>query len=161
MWEGTNAESRQAVSTGGSEDIGPWLSSTQQRKDVVLTVRTWTLLLRPSHTHLMPPPQAHGDINVEMALTSSNNLLPSGSTLESSRNASSPTKQISCPSYTNKEKRHLPKTSLKKPLVQPAPCLRNTYRVGQNDHLYCCFPWGVQAHQGSQNLLVLPFHQVF
>ena len=52
-----------------------------------------------------------------MRLTSSNNLLPSGSILESSRNASSPTKQISCPSYTKREKRNLAKRHLRrKPL---------------------------------------------
>lgn len=77
-------------------DTSLWLKSPQQQKDRVLKVRTG-----PSPYTLSP--SAKGDRNLEMRLTSSNNLFPSGSTFESSRNASSPTKQISCPSYTKTE----------------------------------------------------------
>lgn len=148
---------------GGNKDTSPWLRSRPQSK------RTWFRRWEPApaasalrtHTqrHL---PWTYGRVNSEMRLTSSNNLFPFGSILESSRNASSPTKQISCPSYTKKrQKKFGKKTPQKKALVQPVPFLSNTYRVGQNDHLHCGFPWGIQAHQGSQNLLLLPFHQVF
>lgn len=38
---------------------------------------------------------------------------------------------------------------------------QHTHRVCQDDHLYCCFPWGVQAHQRGQDLLLLLLHQGF
>lgn len=59
---------------------------------------------------------------LEMTLTSSNNWFPVGSILESFRNSSSPTKQISCPSYTKKEKRNLANRHLgRKPWCSPSP----------------------------------------
>ena len=66
-------------------------------------------------------PLAKGDRNLEMRLTSSNNLFPSGSTFESSRNASSPTKQISFPSYTKTEKKFGRETPQKKTLGAACP----------------------------------------
>lgn len=135
-------------------DTSLWLKSPQQQKDRVLKVRTGPSLYTLS-------PLAKGDRNLEMRLTSSNNLFPSGSTFESSRNASSPTKQISCPSYTKRENKFGRETPQKKTMGQPVPFLGDTYRVGQNDHLHGRLPWSVQTHQGSQNLLVFPFHQVF
>lgn len=71
--------------------------SSQKQEDMVLLVRMVPVALA----------LGYGPINLEMTLTSSNNLFPVGSALESSRNASSPTKQISCPSYTKKDKRNL------------------------------------------------------
>ena len=141
--------------TAGHEvDTSLWLKSPQQQNDRVLKVRTG-----PSPYTLSP--SAKADRNLEVRLTSSNNLFPSGSTFESSRNASSPTKQISCPSYTKREKKFGRETPQKKTLGQPVPFLGDTYRVSQNNHLHSCLPWSVQTHQRSQNLLVLPFHQVF
>lgn len=63
--------------------------------------------------------------------------------------------------HQKRQKKFGKQTPRKKALVQPAPFLSDTHRVGQNDHLYRCFPGGIQTHQGSQNLLLLPFHQVF
>lgn len=100
---------------GGHEvDTSLWLKSPQQQNDRVLQVRTG-----PSPYTLSP--LAKGDRNLEMRLTSSNNLFPSGSTFESSRNASSPTKQISCPSYTKREKKFGRETPQKKTLGAACP----------------------------------------
>lgn len=63
--------------------------------------------------------------------------------------------------HQKRQKKFGKQTPRKKALRQPVPFPSNTYRVGQNDHLYCRFPGGIQTHQGSQNLLLLPFHQVF
>lgn len=65
---------------------------------------------------------------------------------------------------TPRKEGNLVKTSQEKPVVHNTywvPVLHNTYWVSQNDHLYSCFSWSIQTHQGSQNLLLFPFHQVF
>ena len=100
---------------GGHEvDTNLWLKSPQQQNNRVLKVRTG-----PSPYTFSP--SVRGDRNLEMRLTSSNNLFPSGSTFESSRNASSPTKQISCPSYTKREKKFGRETPQKKTLGAACP----------------------------------------
>lgn len=92
-----------------------------KQKNMVLTVRMVPVALAFPHT-LNATSLGLLSYKLEMTLTSFNNWFPVGSILESSRNASSPTKQISCPSYTKKENRSLANRHLgRKPWCSPSP----------------------------------------